>query len=146
MDEQMSIDAAQVRKLREERSWSQEHLATIAGVSSRTIQRVESEGTASLETRMAIAAAFGVTPVSLLPVEPAAEASPAQQSIFPGKELGVVCALGGATLGVIYGLSGGNGSAAQYGILGCWIGMACAVTGILVGAYGPNWSRRRSDH
>jgi predicted transcriptional regulator len=58
VDERMKIDSALVRKLREERAWSQEHLASVSGVSLRTIQRVEAEGTASLETRMALAAAF----------------------------------------------------------------------------------------
>ena len=41
MDENMKIDAKQIRRLREERAWSQEHLATVAGLSLRTIQRVE---------------------------------------------------------------------------------------------------------
>ena len=67
MDERMKIDSALVRKLREERAWSQEHLAGVSGVSLRTIQRVEAEGTASLETRMALAAAFNVSPALLAP-------------------------------------------------------------------------------
>jgi transcriptional regulator with XRE-family HTH domain len=60
MDAEMNTNAQLIRKLREERAWSQEHLAAVAGVSARTIQRVEAEGTASGETRMAIATALGV--------------------------------------------------------------------------------------
>ena len=76
MDEQMKIDAGQVRKLRESRAWSQEHLATVAGLSARTIQRVEAEGAASPETRLAIASAFGVAAASLLPpLAPATDTS-----------------------------------------------------------------------
>jgi transcriptional regulator with XRE-family HTH domain len=53
--------------LREERAWSQEHLASVAGLSARTVQRLEAEGNASLESKMAIAAAFGVEPARLTP-------------------------------------------------------------------------------
>ncbi|NSL55714.1 helix-turn-helix domain-containing protein [Uliginosibacterium aquaticum] len=54
------MNGQQIRKLREARAWSQEHLAAAAGLSLRTIQRVEAEGRASAETRLALAAAFGV--------------------------------------------------------------------------------------
>jgi transcriptional regulator with XRE-family HTH domain len=60
METEMNTNAQLIRKLREERAWSQEHLAAVAGVSARTIQRVEAEGAASAETRMAIATALGV--------------------------------------------------------------------------------------
>lgn len=56
----MKIDPSVLRQLREERSWTQEHLATVSGVSLRTIQRIEREGNASAESRLALAAAFGV--------------------------------------------------------------------------------------
>ena len=60
MEVEMSTNAQLIRKLREDRAWSQEHLAAVAGLSARTIQRVEAEGSASRETRMAIATALGV--------------------------------------------------------------------------------------
>jgi transcriptional regulator with XRE-family HTH domain len=49
-----------VRSQREERAWSQEQLAEVANVSPRTIQRLEKDGSASPETLMAVAAAFGI--------------------------------------------------------------------------------------
>lgn len=49
-----------VKKLREQRSWSQEQLAQIAGLSLRTIQRVEAGNRASLETLKSLAAVFEV--------------------------------------------------------------------------------------
>ncbi len=49
-----------VKELREVRSWTQEHLAMIAGVETRTIQRVEKDQTKNSETLQAIAAAFDV--------------------------------------------------------------------------------------
>ncbi len=64
-EEPMKVDATRIRTLREARGWSQEHLASVAGLSARTVQRLESEGKASHESRMAVAAAFGVEPVQL---------------------------------------------------------------------------------
>jgi len=60
MENDMYTNAQLIRKLREDRAWSQEHLAAVAGLSARTIQRVEAENSASRETRMAIAAALGL--------------------------------------------------------------------------------------
>lgn len=59
-DQEMRVDPAKLRQLREERSWSQERLADAAGLSLRTVQRVEREGNASAETRLSLAGAFGV--------------------------------------------------------------------------------------
>jgi DNA-binding XRE family transcriptional regulator len=75
MDGQMKINGNTVRVLREEKSWSQEHLANASGLSGRTIQRVEAEGVGSAETRLALAAALGV-PVSALM---AGSSSPARE-------------------------------------------------------------------
>lgn len=46
-----------IRRFREKRAWTQEHLAAAAGVSVRTVQRAE-EGTLSAETLSAIAGAL----------------------------------------------------------------------------------------
>ncbi len=61
----MKINTHLLRKLREEKAWSQEHLASITGLSPRTVQRIEASGKASAESRMAIASVFGVAPASL---------------------------------------------------------------------------------
>ena len=52
----MQIDSDRIRSEREKRAWSQEHLAEVAGLALRTIQRVENTGAASYETAKAIAA------------------------------------------------------------------------------------------
>ncbi|PIE16084.1 MAG: XRE family transcriptional regulator [Rhodobacterales bacterium] len=57
-----------IRNLRIERGWSQEQLAEISGVSSRTIQRIERGGKASLESLKCLAAVFE-TPISDLKKE-----------------------------------------------------------------------------
>lgn len=77
--ETMNVDADTIRKLREERAWSQEHLAAVAGLSLRTVQRVESEANASAETRMSLATAFGVDLAQLspsIPVQPPPSSAP----------------------------------------------------------------------
>jgi len=58
----MSIkpDAKSIKRWREERHWSQEHVAEMAGIGLRTLQRIENGDTASRESVMALAAAFNV--------------------------------------------------------------------------------------
>lgn len=51
--------AGVVRTLRDMRGWSQEQLAEISGLSPRTVQRVEEGVPSSLDTRRALAVAFG---------------------------------------------------------------------------------------
>ena len=50
-----------VKKLREEKRWSQEQLANIAGLSLRTIQRVEAGKPASNETLKSLASVFEIS-------------------------------------------------------------------------------------
>ena len=50
-----------LKKIRLEHNWSQEQLATITGVSARTIQRIENGHPPSLETLKALAAGFGTS-------------------------------------------------------------------------------------
>jgi transcriptional regulator with XRE-family HTH domain len=49
-----------LKKLRAEKTWSQEQVATFSGLSTRTIQRIESGQSASLETLKALASVFEV--------------------------------------------------------------------------------------
>lgn len=60
MEQEMKLSAAVVRRLRLERGWSQEQLALASGLSLRTIQRVEAQGSASLATKVCLAATFGI--------------------------------------------------------------------------------------
>ena len=76
MDMDMKTNARRLKQLREAKSWSQEHLAEASGLSLRTVQRVETEGNASPETRLALAGALGVD-VSDLDAEPTPVPPPA---------------------------------------------------------------------
>ncbi len=62
--------AEKVKRFREERAWSQEHLANVSGVSSRTIQRIEGGVLASQESLMALANVFGMEVAELIRKNP----------------------------------------------------------------------------
>lgn len=61
----MKLDGKKVLALRNERCWSQDHLAATAGLSVRTIQRIEKGGSGSLESMKALASVFEMTTPSL---------------------------------------------------------------------------------
>jgi len=52
--------AEKIKKLRTEKAWSQAHLAEVASLSIRTVQRVELDGKCSQESLLAIASAFDI--------------------------------------------------------------------------------------
>jgi transcriptional regulator with XRE-family HTH domain len=54
----MKINVDLVLKARKQKSWSQEELAIASGLNLRTIQRVESEASASLQSKKALASAL----------------------------------------------------------------------------------------
>lgn len=54
----MKIKTELVLKARLQKSWSQEELAIASGLNLRTIQRIESEGMASLQSKKALASAL----------------------------------------------------------------------------------------
>jgi transcriptional regulator with XRE-family HTH domain len=54
----MKVDVELLLKLRRERAWSQDELATASGLNLRTIQRIEKEAVASLQSMKSLAAAF----------------------------------------------------------------------------------------
>ena len=131
METLMKVDATLVKRLREAKSWSQEHLATVAGVSHRTVQRVESDGTASLETRMALASALDVSAADLGP-------KPGRVSLPLGARIGFACGVAGAVAGMAFGWMGVVASAATsqdagaaYGTMAALTGITCAVIGVV---------------
>jgi transcriptional regulator with XRE-family HTH domain len=56
----MRVNAELVAQLRKRYAWSQDELATAAGLNLRTIQRIEGVGTASLQSAKALAAALEI--------------------------------------------------------------------------------------
>lgn len=61
----MQLNPSKIRQLRSDRGWTQQQLAEICGLSLRTIQRVELQGIASLETSKSLAAAFELDKAAL---------------------------------------------------------------------------------
>lgn len=87
-DQTVKIDGKRIRQLREARGWSQEHLASICGLSPRTVQRLETEGNASLESRMAVAAALEVAAGDLLDTgKSIASPAPSTAAISPADRM-----------------------------------------------------------
>jgi transcriptional regulator with XRE-family HTH domain len=56
----MKINANLVIDLRNKKSWSQDELAIATGLNLRTIQRIENEASASLQSKKALASVFDV--------------------------------------------------------------------------------------
>ena len=57
---EVRVDSNLIRSERENRGWSQGHLASVAGLSLRTIQRIEKTGSASFESVTALASVLSV--------------------------------------------------------------------------------------
>ncbi len=62
---EMKINSALIVELRSAKAWSQQHLADVAGLSLRTVQRVENTSSASHDSVKAIAMAFDKVPADL---------------------------------------------------------------------------------
>jgi transcriptional regulator with XRE-family HTH domain len=58
--DQMKINAELVIALRTKRAWSQDELSIASGLNLRTIQRIENEASASLQSKKALASVFGI--------------------------------------------------------------------------------------
>lgn len=57
----MKINAELIIKLRKLKAWSQDELAIASGLNVRTIQRVEAEASASLQSKKALASALDIS-------------------------------------------------------------------------------------
>ena len=73
---EMRIDSQRIRTERSQRAWSQEHLAKVANLGLRTIQRIETAGLASNESVSAIASALDLSVAALVLGEARRERSP----------------------------------------------------------------------
>jgi transcriptional regulator with XRE-family HTH domain len=153
MEQSMKINGTKVRELRETRAWSQEQLASAAGLSVRTVQRAESESTASRETRVCLAAALGIDHGDLNPAtgptqpEPAAPVEPAgikDEADLILRVTGGSFLCAGASMLVLLGILGGWGTGNPV----LWIGFFCSVTGLafLSAGLGRKRIRSRANH
>lgn len=95
----MKVDPSYIRAERERRAWSQEHLAEVAGLGLRTIQRIEKTGNASYESARSLAAVFEIDVAELRVVQPS-PAAVQRANVALRPVLGILGALvaGGALL------------------------------------------------
>jgi transcriptional regulator with XRE-family HTH domain len=61
----MKINAELILELRNKKSWSQDELAIASGLNLRTIQRIENEASASLQSRKSLASALDIDTLDL---------------------------------------------------------------------------------
>ena len=132
--EQM-INKDLIKKLRNERSWSQDQLASISGLSLRTIQRVEREGTCSLESKKALAAAFEMNATNLeintTVINTLASNNRDRKLGLAGAITGLVCAYIGITMSLSSGYITFGEAGVYYGAVGAFTGICCAIIGVL---------------
>jgi hypothetical protein len=79
---EMQVDRELIRNERERRAWSQSHLAAVAGLGLRTVQRIEATGNAAYESAAAIATVLSLTVADLVPVDAAGSAT----ATAPGRD------------------------------------------------------------
>lgn len=132
--EQM-IDKDLIKKLRNERSWSQDQLASVAGLSLRTVQRIENEGVCSLESKKALAAAFDINvgnlDINTVAINILASHNRGRKFGFAGAIVGLVSAYIGITMSFTSGHISSGEAGLYYGGAGAFCGICCAIIGVL---------------
>ena len=126
------LNSETVKSLRLKKSWSQEHLASLSGISLRTMQRIENSGAASFESKLSISAALGV-PIEYLSGKPA-KAIISKHTIlygYYGAGLGLMCSYAGTTLALTNGSLSYGQAGVWYGAVGAFVGLCCGIIGIL---------------
>lgn len=131
---EMKVDTDRIKEVRRARAMSQEELAGASGLSLRTIQRIESEGIASLESKKALAAALGVSLEQL--DDTRAKRDRSMRGLIGGMALGFAGALIGgisAYVGITSSLISGQMSAGEagvaYGLVGAVVGLTWSSIG-----------------
>ncbi len=92
----MLLNLTLIKETRINRGWTQAQLAELCAVNIRTIQRVESDGTASLETTMALAAAFDLE-IKELFADPGTEKKNSNKTLYI-----VLSLIAGFVLGLLF--------------------------------------------
>ncbi len=93
----VNVDSQFIVAERERRAWSQQHVADASGLALRTVQRIESRGTASYDSIQALAACFGVpiTPLRAVDIPSAPEPARKRRWVIPATAASLLLAVGG---------------------------------------------------
>ena len=131
----MKINSKRVKQLRNQRSWSQDQLASVSGLSLRTIQRIENRGACALDSKRALAAVFEVDIDELIITGSDNDFSnyklKGRNLGYLGAALGVLCAFSGIFLSLINGYISYEAAGIYFGSVGAAGGICCAAIGVL---------------
>jgi len=138
---EVKVDTVRIRQLRRERAMSQDELAGATGLSVRTIQRIESEGIASLESKKALASVFDVAPESL-DAESLGDRREERARFLAGLKGGTLLGMAGALIGgasayvgitssLVKGTMSAGDAGVAYGVVGALVGLTCGVIGVI---------------
>jgi transcriptional regulator with XRE-family HTH domain len=135
MELEMKINSERVKQLRNQQSWSQDQLASVSGLSLRTIQRIENRGACALDSKRALAAVFEVGIDELTITESDSNffsfKLKGRNLGYLGSALGVLCAFSGISLSLINGYMSYEAAGIYFGSVGAVGGICCAAIGVL---------------
>ncbi|MEM8981433.1 MAG: helix-turn-helix transcriptional regulator [Pseudomonadota bacterium] len=122
-----TIDATLIKKLRQQRTWSQDELAIAAGLSTRTVQRIEADGAGATSSIKALAAALEINLHNL-------ERTPRTEAIgvrwgFGGVGIGVIASVTGIVADYVHGGGSAQEAGISLGVVGFIAGLSCALIG-----------------
>ncbi|MGI9234678.1 MAG: helix-turn-helix domain-containing protein [Woeseiaceae bacterium] len=122
-----TVNAVLVQRLRTEKGWSQEELAIASDLSTRTVQRIESDGSGSTNSVKSIASALEIDMHNL-------EKRPRTHLIgvrwgYGGVIVGVTC----ATIAILAEWSYGDSSAFEAGISLGLVGLIAGLSSAFIG-------------
>lgn len=122
-----TLNGSLIKRLRTEKNWSQEELAIASGLSSRTIQRMETDGSGSTSSVKSIASALEVEVHNL-------EEKPRTDLIgVRWGYAGVIVGTIGATIAILTNWLSGNGSAYEAGVGFGLVGLIAGVSSAFIG-------------
>jgi len=124
----MIPNADLLKKHRLDRAWSQDHLAMVAGVSLRTVQRAEKGEACSFETIRALAGAFDLTVAEINHSEAASKDGRSVKANkswgFWGVTAGFISSYAAITMSVVFGHATLAESGVYYGLFACLAGVS----------------------
>ena len=132
---EMKINSNRVKQLRSQRSWSQDQLASVSGLSLRTIQRIENLSACSLDSKRALAAVFEVDIDELTLNEQRSVLAERNWKVrgygYAGVTLGVLSAFVAIAWSLMNGYISYEAAGIYFGILGVIGGVSCAAIAVL---------------
>ncbi len=133
----MKINAALIKHLRNQKGWPQEQLALISGISHRTIQRIETSGNCSLESKRALASAFEIE-ITALDIDDDAIADRERKNRqtrygYIGAGLGFFGSYAGITAAIFSGGMSYYQAGVYYGSVAALIGFSCLLLRLIAG-------------